>query len=166
MPFFDDKEKRILAIAQDNLPLTLTPFADMARECGATEDETLKLLASLKAEGVIRRFGASVRHQRAGWAHNEMVAWKALEMEAEIAGGMLADNPRVSHAYYRPSSAPDWPYEFYTMVHGRDEADCERVIQELAEKWPLKEYARLRSLRELKKTSMRYFEGRGDKARA
>lgn len=144
-------------MAQDNLPLTLTPFADMAKASGVEENDVIDLLSRLKASGVIRRFGASIRHQRAGWTHNEMVAWKASEEDAETAGASLADNPRVSHAYFRPSAALDWPYSFYTMIHGRDEGECEKIVSELAKNWPLKEYVRLRSLRELKKTSMKYF---------
>lgn len=154
---FTARERQILAIAQDNLPDSLTPYADIAKACGAREDEVLALLNELSKSGAIRRFGASIRHQRAGWVHNAMVAWLATEAEAEVCGQMLASNPHVSHSYFRPSSAEDWPYTFYTMVHGRTADECREVVENLAQSWPLKEYAILRSIRELKKTSMTYF---------
>lgn len=154
---FTEKERQILAIVQDNLPDSLTPYADIAKICQVTEAEVLDLLNSLKDTGAIRRFGASIRHQRTGWNHNAMVAWLATEEEAEICGAMLADNPHVSHSYFRPTSAEDWPYTFYTMVHGRSARECQQVVETLAQSWPLKEYAILRSIRELKKTSMTYF---------
>ena len=68
-----------------------------------------------------------------------------------------ARHSHISHVYYRPSAAPDWPYELYTMVHGRSEQECLDVAQELIATTPLREYAILKSLKELKKISMTYF---------
>lgn len=158
---FSEREKAILAIAQGDLPDSLTPYADMAAMAGSSEEEVLALLRRLKGNGAIRRFGASLRHQKAGWTSNAMVAWKATPEEADACGALIAENPSVSHAYYRPSPGPEWPYAFYTMVHGRSEAECDAVIADLARKLPLREYKALRSRRELKKTSMTYFPGKG-----
>lgn len=154
---FDEKQKIVLGLVQKNLPNSLTPYADIAREAGLTEAETLDFLRSLKESGAIRRFGASIRHQRSGWAANAMTAWIATEAEAEQCGPIAAACRQISHAYYRPSSVADWPYTFYTMIHGRNDAECLAVIEDLKEKWPLKDCIVLRSLRELKKTSMIYF---------
>ena len=76
---FSEAERAVLRIVQADLPDTLTPYADMAREAGISEAEVLELLTRLKASGVIRRFGASIKHQKTGWTHNAMVAWKADE---------------------------------------------------------------------------------------
>lgn len=154
---FSEAERAILRIVQDNLSHSLTPYADIARETGVSEDTVLELLRRLKADGAIRRFGASIKHQKTGWTHNAMVAWKATEAEAEAYGPIAAAHSHVSHSYFRPSSAEDWPYTMYTMVHGRSEEECQGVVDELRDSWPLKEYAILRSLKELKKTSMTYF---------
>mgnify|MGYP000850698326 FL=1 len=43
------------------------------------------------------------------------------------------------------------------MVHGRSEQECLDVAQELIATTPLREYAILKSLKELKKISMTYF---------
>ena len=86
-----------------------------------------------------------------------MVAWIVGEAESEAAGEFAARNPRISHVYFRPTSAPDWPYTLYTMVHGRSEEECREVIDELRRETTLDEYAVLDSLEELKKTSMTYF---------
>ncbi|MBD5627726.1 MAG: Lrp/AsnC family transcriptional regulator [Desulfovibrio sp.] len=156
-PAFSAAERAALAIVQGNIPDSLTPYADIAAETGLTEAEVLALLTRLKESGAIRRFGASIRHQRTGWTHNAMVAWIASEEEAAACGPIAAQHPRVSHAYYRPSPAADWPYTLYTMAHGRSEAECLGVVDDLLAAWPLREYAILRSLKELKKTSMTYF---------
>lgn len=149
-------ERRCLAIAQADLPDSLSPYADMGAAAGLSEEEVLGLLSRLKRSGAIRRFGASIRHQRAGWTHNAMVAWEATPEQADRFGAEIAAHPNISHAYFRPSRAADWPYTFYTMVHGRSAAERDAVIRELAAKWGCP-HAVLESLRELKKTSMIYF---------
>lgn len=155
---FSKKEQAILAIVQNDLPDSLTPYADIAALAGVSEAEVLELLGRLKANGAIRRFGASIRHQRTEWRHNAMVAWIATPEQAEECGPVAAADKSVSHAYYRPSKADDWPYTFYTMIHGRSEDECVAAVERLKAAWVLKDYAILRTLRELKKTSMTYFE--------
>lgn len=154
---FSPDEQAVLRIAQDNLPDSLTPYADMARQTGMSEAQVIGLLSSLKADGAIRRFGASIRHQKTGWTHNAMVAWVVAPGQVEECGRLVARHERVSHAYYRPSRAPDWPYELYTMVHGRNEAECLAVVDDIMRQTPLREHAVLRSLKELKKISPTYF---------
>ncbi|MDL2267218.1 Lrp/AsnC family transcriptional regulator [Desulfovibrio sp. OttesenSCG-928-G15] len=154
---FSDKERAILRIVQKNIPDSLTPFADIAQMTGASEEEVLALLVELSEQGAIRRFGVSLKHQKAGFTHNAMVAWMVTPEIADECGKMAAKNPMISHCYYRPSDAPDWPYELYTMIHGKSADDYEEVIEQLINTTPLKEYAVLQSIRELKKTSMTYF---------
>ena len=143
---FTDTERAILRIVQFQLPDTLTPYADIAREVGTDEETVLNLLRRMKEDGSIRR-----------WTHNAMVAWIVDEADSDAIGEVAAKNQRISHVYFRPTSAPDWPYTLYTMVHGRSEDECLQVIEELRRETALDEYAVLDSLEELKKTSMTYF---------
>ncbi|MDL2306578.1 winged helix-turn-helix transcriptional regulator [Desulfovibrio sp. OttesenSCG-928-C06] len=155
---FTEIERNILRIAQKNIPDSTTPYADIAKEAGTDEETVLGLLRRLKEDGSIRRFGASIKHQRAGFSHNAMVAWKVKDLaEADIAGPLAAKHPLISHCYYRPSSAADWPYTIYTMIHGRHETEYLEVVEWVLQNTPLKEYAVLESIRELKKISMTYF---------
>ena len=158
---FTPLEKAILAVVQDDLPLSLTPYADIAAQCGTDEQTVLALLQRLQSEGVIRRFGATLRHQRVGFACNIMVAWEVpagmSEAARDAAGEALAAHPQVSHCYWRPTTAPDWPYTLYSMLHGRDEAECLAAVRALSVQTGLGRYACLASAAELKKTSMRYF---------
>ncbi len=154
---FTEAEKTVLRRAQGNLPDSATPYADLAAEAGVTETEVLTLLGELKDAGAIRRLGATLRHQKAGYSANAMVAWKVPDPERIApAGEALAGHARVSHCYWRPGSE-DWPYDLYTMVHARSPKECQAVIQDLSDLAGLEEYTVLRSLKELKKTSMTYF---------
>ena len=75
----------------------------------------------------------------------------------DACGAAAARHPNISHCYYRPSSAPDWPYELYTMVHGRSREECQQVIADVRAQTELDACAVLESLQELKKISMTYF---------
>ena len=154
---FSPEEQAVLRIVQDNLPDSLTPYTDLAEQAGMTEAQVLELLGRLKESGAIRRFGASIKHQKTGWTHNAMVAWKVKPEQVEACGRKVAEHTHISHAYYRPSAAADWPYELYTMIHGRSEAECLGVVEDVMKMTDLKEHAILRSLKELKKISMTYF---------
>ncbi|WP_035104743.1 winged helix-turn-helix transcriptional regulator [Desulfohalovibrio reitneri] len=153
---FSQAEKRALAILQRDLPDSATPFRDVAERVGLSEDEVLALVRRLKEDGVIRRFGATLRHQKAGYGHNAMVAWKVPEERAEEVGKTLAARPEISHCYRR-RTAEDWPYTHYTMLHGRNPGECRDLAARLAAELGLPDYDILESERELKKTSMVYF---------
>ena len=154
---FTPAELAVLRIAQDNLPDSPTPYADMADKAGMTEEEVLALLRRLRDEGAIRRFGASIKHQKTGWTHNVMVAWRIDEDLVDAAGAHAAKHHNISHCYYRPSNTSDWPYTFFTMIHGRSAEECQETVESLRRESVLDEYTALESLRELKKTSMSYF---------
>ncbi|MGE4263026.1 MAG: Lrp/AsnC family transcriptional regulator [Desulfovibrio sp.] len=156
-PAFTDTEKRILALAGTDLPDSPTPFADIAAQAGASEAEVLELLTRLKEGGVIRRFGATLRHQKAGYGHNAMVAWRVDDAEEALrVGEKMAARPEISHCYIR-RTYPQWKYNLYTMIHGKNPGDTTRVVEEIMRETGVTDNQTLASLRELKKTSMRYF---------
>jgi DNA-binding Lrp family transcriptional regulator len=156
-PTFTDLEQRILALAGADLPDGGTPFAAIAAEVGCSEAEVLALLNRLKDEGVIRRFGATLRHQKAGYGHNAMVAWRVDDPdEAQRVGKLMAERPEISHCYIR-RTYPQWRYNLYTMIHGKNPGDCMEVVNAISQATGVSDYQILQSVRELKKISMRYF---------
>lgn len=154
---FTETERLILHRVQADLPETLTPFADVAAEVGTTEEEVLSLLTRLRDSGTIRRFGVSLMHNQAGWSSNCMVGWIVDRATADVVGPLAAEHPNVSHCYFRATQAEDWPYQLYTMVHGRSTEECERVIAELKDRMKLSQYLVLKTVREIKKISPTYF---------
>lgn len=154
---FSEVEERILAHAGGNLSNSATPYADVAEKAGTDEATVIELLSRLKNDKVIRRFGATLRHQKAGYGANAMVAWCVKEEEnPEKIGETMALRPEISHCYIR-KTYPQWKYNLYTMIHGKTLDDCKKVIKELISETGVADYCILRSLKELKKTSMKYF---------
>jgi siroheme decarboxylase len=97
-----------------------------------------------------------LRHQRAGYKFNAMAAWRAPEEDADRLGEAMSARPEISHCYKR-LTYPEWPYNLYTMIHGKSREDCLAVVEELRAATGLDDYIVLFSIQELKKTSMAYF---------
>ena len=151
-----DLEKRIIAVIQGDMPVTAQPYAQIAAELGIDEQQLLAAMRDLVRRGVIRRFGATLRHQKSGYAANAMTAWLVEEDRVEAVGRIMAAFKEVSHCYRRDPT-DEWKFNLYTMIHGKDEAHCRRTAEKMAAKADVRQYQLLFSRRELKKTSMKYF---------
>ena len=156
MAMIDDLDKEIIGLIQGDLPLDPRPFAMMAEEIGITEDEFVERVRSLKKSGIIRRFGATLRHQEAGYRSNAMVAWLIPDDRIEEVGRAMAGFREVTHCYQRRPQK-DWKYNLYTMIHGDNKDECNLVAQRMSQQIGIDEYLLLFSEREFKKTSMEYF---------
>ncbi len=150
------RDKRLLAQIQGDLPLDLTPFAQVGRKAGWKEEVLLHRIRGFVRRGLIRRFGAILRHQKAGYQGNAMAVWKVREDQIPRVSREMISFPAVSHCYLR-DPLPEWPFNLYTMIHGRDEEDCRRIAGEIAKKTGTRAYRLLFSKREHKKSSMTYF---------
>lgn len=151
----DDMEHRILAALQDGLPLSRTPYSDLARQIGVPTDTLLTVLDNWRRDGTLRRLGAIVNHFQVGLSGGAMVVWKVPpERRAEV-GAIFAGFAEVSHAYER-QTPPQWPYSLYTMVHGTTQDVVRDAIRRMSEAAAVSEYVVLSTLKELKKTAPRY----------
>lgn len=153
-------EKQVIGAIQGDIPIVEHPYRQIALQLGVDEQRLLDILNDLVRRGIIRRFGATLRHQKSGYQANAMVAWHVAEDRIEAVGKTMASFRAVSHCYRRDPT-PQWRYNLYTMVHGKDEAHCRRTAEKMAQKAGVEEYAMLFSRRELKKTSMQYFNSSG-----
>ena len=149
-------EKKVVASIQGDMPIVEKPFAQIATEIGIDENELLDILDDLVRRGVIRRFGATLRHQKSGYHSNAMTAWLVDEDRMDEVGKIMASFKEVSHCYRRDPT-PVWKYNLYTMIHGKDEDHCRQIAKMMAQKSGVTTYSLLFSRRELKKTSMKYF---------
>jgi DNA-binding Lrp family transcriptional regulator len=152
----DDLDKKVIRLIQGDIPLDQRPFLNMARQIGISEEEFLERVRGLVARGAIRRFGATLRHQEAGYRSNAMVAWLVPEERLEEVGEALSAAREVTHCYHRRPQK-DWPYNLFTMIHGSSRKACHDIAARMAERVHIKDYALLFSEKEFKKTSMAYY---------
>ena len=142
---------------QKDIPVSKRPYKEFAESLGISEDEFINILTSLNDRKIIRRFGATIRHQKSGFKSNAMVAWKVAESRIIEVGEKMASFKEVSHCYRRNPSE-DWQYNLYTMIHAKDKESCYNIAKKLSEASSVYNYELLFSEKELKKTSMQYFE--------
>jgi DNA-binding Lrp family transcriptional regulator len=139
-----DSDHARIRIACDDIPHSLTPFKEW--------NISLEELRADLAQKRMRRFGAILRHQDAGFAFNAMVCYDA----PAAAGEVLAQKPYISHCYERPAFE-GFPYTLYAMMHAQSAGELDTFIKDAAESIGNPDYVVLHSLRELKKTSYRFF---------
>ena len=149
-------DKRIIASIQGDISITPRPYLEVAEQLEISEDLLLERLKRLCDKGIIRRFGATLRHQKSGYPANAMVAWQVDEKDIDTIGERIAAFSSVSHCYRR-SPKGDWPYNLYTMIHAKDEASCLELARNISTETSIDKYTILFSREELKKTSMEYF---------
>jgi DNA-binding Lrp family transcriptional regulator len=149
-------EKKVIASLQEDIAITERPYLGISQALGISEDKFLETLNDLCKRGVVRRFGATLRHQQTGYNANAMVAWQVDEGNIDKVGEKMASFRQVSHCYRR-NPTDSWPYNLYTMVHATDENACRQTAGEMAAAAGVENYTLLFSKEELKKTSMVYF---------
>jgi DNA-binding Lrp family transcriptional regulator len=155
-PDLSDLEIAAIRVVQDDLPLVERPFAAYGDMIGCDEQTVLDLLRSFKQRKLMRRFAAVMNHRTAGFKANAMGVWAVPDERLEEIGPQMAGFALVSHCYRRPTY-DDWPYSVFTMVHGKNAKDCETTIAAIRDETGVDEYALLWSIKEYKKTRVRYF---------
>lgn len=143
-------ERAVAGALQQDLSLTDRPFDEMADNIGVQLDGLLGTCRRLMERGILRRFGASINHYNAGFDTNAMVCWKVEADMVEGVAAIMSGFPEVSHCYER-RTAPDWPYNLFTMVHGRTQQEVNKKVLDMAGRAGIKEYKSLFTLREFKK---------------
>jgi DNA-binding Lrp family transcriptional regulator len=106
---------------QRDFPLTPRPFAQVAREAGLFEEETLCRLLRLKGEGVIDRIGPVFRPNTVGASLLAAMAVPPQRLAALAA--LVSEQPGINHNYER-----EHRYNLWFVVTGAGQADVQRTL--------------------------------------
>lgn len=147
----DELDRTIVRAIQDGLPIRPEPYGEAAGQLGISVETLLGRLRAMLDCGAIRRFGASIAHRDAGFAANVMCVWSIPDDEVEAFAREAVGVDAITHCYDRPAP-PEWPYNFYAMIHGRSEGEVQAIIDRLCERTGQTDYVALISVREFKKT--------------
>jgi DNA-binding Lrp family transcriptional regulator len=132
IPLIDDLDRAIIRATQGGLPLCPRPYDEIARQLGVSAEEVMGRMRDMQANGVIRRIGAVPNHYRLGFRGNGMSVWDVPDERVRELGKRIGELDFVSHCYRRPRHLPDWPYNLFAMVHGRDRDEVMRQVNEIA----------------------------------
>ncbi|MHC4480867.1 MAG: siroheme decarboxylase subunit beta [Planctomycetota bacterium] len=153
-----EEQKELVRLLQEDLPPGPDPFAAVADQLGWPTERVVRQVRRWLEEGVIRRFGAVVRHRRLGFRANGMAVFRVSEERVDAVGRQLAGHAEVSHCYRRPSM-PGWDYNLFAMVHGKSPEEVRDLVSRLAQELDAPDYQVLFSTTQYKKTSVNYFVG-------
>lgn len=132
-----EAERRVVAVLQEGLPIVERPYSCL----GLAEKDAIALIARWLDEGLLKRMGVIVRHHELGYTANAMTVWNVHDSEVSEAGRRIAESGRATLCYRRERRLPDWPYNLFCMIHGKDAADVQARIDALGREcgldaWP------------------------------
>ena len=159
----DERDRALIAEIQTGLPLTPCPYAEIGQRVGLSETEVIDRLKRLLQVGAIKRLGVVVRHHEIGYRANAMTVWDIPDENVSELGECMGQFEFVTLCYRRPRRLPDWPYNLFTMVHGRDREEVLSNINQMAERCGLAsiQYEVLFSKRRFKQRGAIYTARRG-----
>ncbi|WP_432448464.1 siroheme decarboxylase subunit beta [Aliiroseovarius marinus] len=122
-------DHEIMNALTQGLPIVPTPYAEVARDLGLSEDDVLSRITALQKARVLSRLGVIVRHRALGWTSNAMVVWNVSASRVVEAGTALASLPGVTLCYERTPVDDVWPYRLYSMIHAKSRPDAMAVLE-------------------------------------
>lgn len=146
----------IIKLIQEDIDIVNEPFEHIINELGIDYDTLFENLKELQEAGVMRRFAAILNHRKAGFNANSMTVWDIDEKDGDKIGKKAAEFSAVSHCYLRPKY-PNWPYNLFTMIHGKTKEETNATIEEIGNEIQYKAKRALYSTREFKKVRLKYF---------
>lgn len=152
----DATDKAVIRALSGDFPLVEEPYRVLAESIGLTEEEFLARVQNLAAQKKIRKVGAVLRHRNVGFAANALCAWIVPDERLDEVARNMSRHRAVSHCYDR-STAEDWRYNLYTMIHAKSREECESIAAELADENDVHQRVMLYTKKEWKKTGMKYF---------
>ena len=118
-------DKKLLNYIQTNLPISSTPFLDIAKELGSTEEFILNRLQELKSEGFIRKIGAFFNSEELGYV-SALVAVKLDSKYIKDIAKKINSYTGVTHNYQREGE-----YEIWFTLSALIEKEQEDILSEI-----------------------------------
>jgi DNA-binding Lrp family transcriptional regulator len=100
----DETSRKIIRLAQGDLPLDPRPYDSWARQLGMEPAALNDRLRGLMAEGIVRGVKAVLRHRAAGFSFGAMVCWAVPEQRYPAGRQGDCRQEKVSHCYERRAS--------------------------------------------------------------
>ena len=153
----DETDLAIIRGTQSGLPVCQEPYQEVADALGISKELVMQRLMKMIEQGMIRRIAVVPNHYALGYVANGMAVWNVPDDYVDKAGEIIGNLDFVSHCYQRTRHLPDWPFNLFAMVHGKDRESTDNKISLITELLGDKNQgcAVLYSKRILKKTGLR-----------
>lgn len=121
----DDLDRKILDLLQNEFPLTVQPYLDLAQRVGINESEVLERIRAMKACGLIRRIGGIWDSRRLGF-YSTLCAVSVPEDRIPEAAQIINNLPGVTHNYLR-----DHEYNMWFTLTSPSIEDSQATLRQL-----------------------------------
>ena len=128
----ENKDYLLLAQIAEGLPICSHPYAIMGEKIGLSEAQVIERLTYLQNKGMIKRLGIIVKHATLGYRANAMIVWRITEADIDFVAQEMLKFSFVTLCYQRPM-LPEWPYNLYCMIHGKNKVTVEKQLAQLIE---------------------------------
>lgn len=125
-------DRNIILATQSGLPLVAEPYKQIADQLNVDVSLIKQRLKIMCKDGRIRRIGAVPNHYKLGYTANGMSVWDVPDDLIQTLGEAVGKMSFVSHCYHRPRSLPDWSYNLFAMVHGRNREEVLEKAEQIA----------------------------------
>jgi len=116
------------------LPLVAQPYLALARLVNADEAQVIEQMQQWQNQGLFRRVGLVLNHRVLGFAANAMLVLDIPDAFVDEIGQRLGQTPGITLCYRRPRLLPEWRYNLFCMVHGRQRDQVQSQIETLLQK--------------------------------
>lgn len=121
-------------LLEAGLPLAARPYQVLAERIGTSEQAVVDQVRLWSESGLFRRVGLVLKHRAMGFHANAMLVMDIPDNLVDVIGRRLGQAAGINLCYQRPRRMPDWPYNLFCMVHGRERQQvCELIEALLAE---------------------------------
>lgn len=120
MRVWEDVDRKILDILQNDFPLAIQPFQEMSKRLNISEEELLTRIGAMKASGVIRRIGGIMDSRNLGF-YSTLCAVTVPEARIEEAAEVINQLRGVTHNYLRDHEYNMW---FTLTMPSREELEA------------------------------------------
>lgn len=136
----DQQDLQLLLLTQQGLPFCPRPYAKIGQQINMPEQEVIARLSALKQQGLIKRLGVIVKHNKLGYKANAMVVWDIPDQQIKQYGRKISQVDFVTLCYQRPRNGQDWPYNLFCMIHGKDKQTVLQQLESLIKACDLKQF--------------------------
>lgn len=126
-------ERQYVLLTQKGLPIVSHPYHWLAEKLNIDVKEVLEMTEKFLEQGIIRRIAAVPNHYKLGYKYNGMTVWDIKDEHASEFGAAVGKLPFVSHCYLRPRHLPNWNYNLFAMVHGKNSEEIAQFRMQIKE---------------------------------
>jgi DNA-binding Lrp family transcriptional regulator len=116
--------KQLLNDYQQDLPLSLTPYKDIADSLGTTEDKVISVLKELKDQQFIARIGSVIAPNHIG--SSSLIAMTVPSEQLQKIAELVSQYPEVNHNYERENR-----FNLWFVLIATDDGHLQSVIKDI-----------------------------------